>query len=35
MATSANPTRDDFAAMLNEQLGGADDGGSVSLSEGR
>ncbi|MCJ2181348.1 30S ribosomal protein S1 [Novosphingobium sp. 1949] len=27
MATSANPTRDDFAAMLNEQLGGvADDG---------
>ena len=27
MATSANPTRDDFAAMLNEQLGGADDGG--------
>ena len=27
MATSANPTRDDFAAMLDEQLGGADDGG--------
>ncbi|MBH0112912.1 30S ribosomal protein S1 [Novosphingobium sp. YJ-S2-02] len=27
MATSANPTRDDFAAMLDEQLGGvADDG---------
>ncbi len=26
MATSANPTRDDFAAMLNEQLGGADEG---------
>lgn len=27
MATAANPTRDDFAAMLDEQLGGADDGG--------
>ena len=27
MATSANPSRDDFAAMLDEQLGGADDGG--------
>ncbi|MBT0671238.1 30S ribosomal protein S1 [Novosphingobium profundi] len=27
MATSANPTRDDFAAMLNEQLGGVDDDG--------
>ncbi|WP_341714014.1 S1 RNA-binding domain-containing protein, partial [Erythrobacter sp.] len=27
MATSANPTRDDFAKMLDEQLGGADDGG--------
>ena len=26
MATSANPTRDDFAAMLDEQLGGADGG---------
>jgi small subunit ribosomal protein S1 len=24
MATSAHPTRDDFAALLNEQLGGAD-----------
>ncbi|RDC60180.1 30S ribosomal protein S1 [Alteripontixanthobacter maritimus] len=27
MATSANPTRDDFEALLNEQLGGAGDGG--------
>ncbi|WP_260921589.1 30S ribosomal protein S1 [Novosphingobium sp. 9] len=27
MATSANPTRDDFAAMLDEQLGGAADDG--------
>ena len=27
MATSANPTRDDFAAMLDESLGGASDGG--------
>ena len=27
MATTANPTRDDFAKMLDEQLGGADDGG--------
>ena len=27
MATSPNPTRADFEAMLNEQLGGADDGG--------
>ena len=27
MATSANPTRADFEAMLNEQLGGAEDGG--------
>ncbi len=27
MATSPNPTRDDFEALLNEQLGGADDGG--------
>ncbi|MHA6317147.1 30S ribosomal protein S1 [Altererythrobacter sp. CAU 1778] len=27
MASSANPSRDDFAAMLDEQLGGADDGG--------
>ncbi|TMM50130.1 30S ribosomal protein S1 [Qipengyuania marisflavi] len=27
MATVANPTRDDFEAMLNEQLGGAEDGG--------
>ena len=27
MATSANPTRDDFAAMLNEQLGGVDEDG--------
>ncbi len=26
MATSANPTRDDFAALLDEQLGGADGG---------
>ena len=26
MATSANPTRDDFAALLNETLGGEDDG---------
>ena len=26
MATLANPTRDDFAAMLNESLGGADQG---------
>jgi small subunit ribosomal protein S1 len=26
MATSANPTRDDFAAMLNESLGGEDQG---------
>ncbi|MCB2046105.1 MAG: S1 RNA-binding domain-containing protein, partial [Novosphingobium sp.] len=25
MATSANPTRDDFAKLLEEQLGGADD----------
>ncbi|MEE4538671.1 MAG: 30S ribosomal protein S1 [Erythrobacter sp.] len=27
MATQAMPTRDDFEALLNEQLGGADDGG--------
>jgi small subunit ribosomal protein S1 len=27
MASSANPTRDDFEALLNEQLGGADNGG--------
>ena len=27
MATSANPTRDDFAAMLDESLGGAASGG--------
>ena len=27
MASTANPTRDDFEALLNEQLGGADDGG--------
>jgi small subunit ribosomal protein S1 len=27
MASSANPTRDDFAAMLDETLGGAADGG--------
>ena len=27
MATSANPTRDDFAAMLDESLGGSADGG--------
>jgi small subunit ribosomal protein S1 len=27
MATSPNPTRDDFEALLNEQLGGADEGG--------
>ena len=27
MATSANPTRDDFAAMLDESLGGASNGG--------
>ncbi|NVD44003.1 30S ribosomal protein S1 [Qipengyuania atrilutea] len=27
MATAANPTRDDFEALLNEQLGNADDGG--------
>ncbi|MEL6876993.1 MAG: 30S ribosomal protein S1 [Pseudomonadota bacterium] len=27
MATSPNPSRDDFEALLNEQLGGADDGG--------
>ncbi|WJY18047.1 30S ribosomal protein S1 [Alteriqipengyuania flavescens] len=27
MATTANPTRDDFEALLNEQLGNADDGG--------
>jgi small subunit ribosomal protein S1 len=27
MATSANPTRDDFAAMLDESLGGASGGG--------
>lgn len=27
MATTANPTRADFEALLNEQLGGADDGG--------
>ncbi|MXP24889.1 30S ribosomal protein S1 [Altererythrobacter indicus] len=27
MATSPNPTRDDFAALLDEQLGSADDGG--------
>jgi len=27
MATAANPTRDDFEALLNEQLGDADDGG--------
>ena len=27
MATSANPTRSDFEALLNEQLGGAEDGG--------
>ncbi|OCC23079.1 30S ribosomal protein S1 [Croceicoccus estronivorus] len=27
MATSANPTRDDFAKLLDEQLGAADEGG--------
>ena len=27
MASTANPTRDDFEALLNEQLGGAEDGG--------
>jgi small subunit ribosomal protein S1 len=27
MATAATPTRDDFAKLLDEQLGGADDGG--------
>ncbi|MDZ4306745.1 S1 RNA-binding domain-containing protein, partial [Allopontixanthobacter sp.] len=27
MASTANPTRDDFEALLNEQFGGADDGG--------
>jgi len=27
MATSPNPTRDDFEALLNEQLGGENDGG--------
>ncbi|HKX78971.1 MAG TPA: 30S ribosomal protein S1 [Novosphingobium sp.] len=27
MATSANPTRDDFAALLDDMLGGAEDGG--------
>ncbi len=27
MATSPNPSRDDFEALLNEQLGGADNGG--------
>ena len=27
MASTANPTRDDFEALLNEQLGGAADGG--------
>ena len=27
MATAANPTRDDFEALLNEQLGNVDDGG--------
>ncbi|MEM6477063.1 MAG: S1 RNA-binding domain-containing protein, partial [Pseudomonadota bacterium] len=27
MATAPNPTRDDFEALLNEQLGGAGDGG--------
>ncbi len=27
MATTANPTRDDFEALLNEQFGGAADGG--------
>ncbi len=27
MATAANPTRDDFEALLNEQLGAADEGG--------
>ncbi|MEQ1499372.1 MAG: 30S ribosomal protein S1 [Novosphingobium sp.] len=27
MASTANPTRDDFAAMLDESLGGASDGG--------
>ncbi|MBO81959.1 30S ribosomal protein S1 [Citromicrobium bathyomarinum] len=27
MATAANPTRDDFEALLNEQLGDADEGG--------
>ena len=27
MATAANPTRDDFAKMLDEQFGNADDGG--------
>jgi small subunit ribosomal protein S1 len=27
MASTANPTRDDFAKLLDEQLGGADDGG--------
>jgi hypothetical protein len=26
MATSPNPTRDDFAALLDESLGGADGG---------
>nr|WP_137678158.1 30S ribosomal protein S1 [Parerythrobacter lutipelagi] len=27
MASTANPTRDEFEALLNEQLGGAEDGG--------
>ena len=27
MATAPNPTRDDFAKMLDEQLGSADEGG--------
>ena len=27
MASTANPTRDDFAALLEESLGGAADGG--------
>jgi len=27
MASTANPTRDDFAALLDESLGGAADGG--------
>jgi small subunit ribosomal protein S1 len=34
MASTANPTRDDFAALLNESLGGADGGFEVRVVKG-